>query len=140
MTQELIEKCSRAEALICEAERKLKEVKLDFGMQFAQNRCQGVETSLQQLREYLAEDDEQGIDQLYANLQDAISELTRQVRDYYGEYPFESSGNADDNDDFWNDEDDNTGGSPPIPVPRRPNPTPGTNDSAEFPPIDYPLV
>jgi sporulation protein YlmC with PRC-barrel domain len=49
-----------------------------------------------------------------------------------------------DDEDYSNDwdlddEDDKTGGSTPIPSPRRPGPRPGTNDSAELPPIEYKL-
>lgn len=132
MTKERVEK-RRAEALILQAERQLKEVALDFGMQFERNRRQHIETLLQELRENLAPDDDWGIDQSYANLQDALFELNQQVRVYYTE---------DEQDDLWDDDpwgdwDDNTGGSTPIPSPRRPGPRPGTNEEAELPPIDH---
>lgn len=53
MTKERVEK-RRAEALILQAERQLKEVALDFGMQFERNRRQHIETLIWELREIRA--------------------------------------------------------------------------------------
>ena len=83
--KERVEKRTRAEALILQAERQLKEVGLDFGMQFARSRRQRIEAISVQLREYLARDDDRGIDQSYADLQDALYELNREIRQYYSE-------------------------------------------------------
>jgi molecular chaperone DnaK len=132
MTKERVEK-RRAEALILQAQRQLKEVALDFGMQFERNRRQHIETLSRELRENLAQDDDWRIDHSYADLQDALFELNQQVCVYYTE------DEQDDlwDDDPWGDKDDNTGGSAPIPSPRRPDPRPGTNEGAELPPIDY---
>ena len=60
---------------------------------------------------------------------------------YEKEYEYETVQPWDDEDYYndWDDEDDKTGGSTPIPSPRRPGPRPGTNDSAELPPIEYKL-
>lgn len=132
MTKERVEK-RRAEALILQAERQLKEVALDFGMQFERNRRQHIETLSWELRENLAQDDNWRIDHSYADLQDALFELNQQVCVYYTE---------DEQDDLWDndpwgDKDDNTGGSTPIPSPLRPGPRPGTNEGAELPPIDH---
>ena len=74
------------------------------------------------MREYLAADDEQGIDQFYAKLQDAVRELKRDVRAYIVEYA---------------DVDEDAGGSP-ILSPRRPNPTPDNN--SVDPSIDDPFL
>jgi len=62
-----VEKRTRAESLTVEAERELKQVALDL-MQFAAiaNGLKGRE-----LRESLAQDNDRGIDQSYADLQDA---------------------------------------------------------------------
>jgi molecular chaperone DnaK len=83
--KERVEKRTRAEALILQAERQLKEVALEFGMQFARNRRQRIEALSRELREYLVEDDDRGIDQAYADLQDALYELNRELRAYYSE-------------------------------------------------------
>ncbi len=90
--KERVEKRTRADALILQAERRLKEVALDFGMQFARNRRQRIDALSRQLREYLTQDNDRGIDQSYADLQDALSDLNREVRQYYSE---------DDDDDLF---------------------------------------
>jgi hypothetical protein len=45
----------------------------------------------------------------------------------------EDSWQKDGSEDLWDDGDDNTGGIAPTPRPRRPNPSPLTNDSAAWP-------
>ena len=83
--KERVEKRTRAEALTLEAERELKQVALDFGMQFARNRRQRIEVLVRQLREYLNQDSDRGIDQSYADLKDALADLNREVRQYYSD-------------------------------------------------------
>jgi len=90
--KERVEKRTRAESLILEAERQLKDVALDFGMQFARSRRQRIETLNRELRQSLEQDNDRGIDQAYADLQDALYELKREVREYYTE---------DDEDDLF---------------------------------------
>jgi hypothetical protein len=130
MTKERMEKRSQGEALILQGEQRIKQVALDFGMQFARDRITRIKTLSQQLRDSLTQDDERGIDQYYARLQVELYELNQQVSEYY---------TLGEEEDLWDDEDDNPGSSPLIPSPRRPNPNPGTNDSAELPPTDYVL-
>ncbi|MBV8885748.1 MAG: molecular chaperone DnaK [Chroococcidiopsidaceae cyanobacterium CP_BM_RX_35] len=83
--KERVEKRNRAEALILQGERDLKNVALDFGMQFARYNRQRVESISRELRQYLAQDDDRGIDQTLAELQDALYELNREVRQYYSD-------------------------------------------------------
>ncbi|MEL6164262.1 MAG: molecular chaperone DnaK, partial [Cyanobacteria bacterium J06628_3] len=80
-----IEKRTRSEALILQAERQLREVALDFGMQFARNRRQRIDNISRDLKDSLKENDERGIDQAYADLQDALSDLNKEVRQYYAD-------------------------------------------------------
>ncbi|MFN7515579.1 MAG: molecular chaperone DnaK [Dolichospermum sp.] len=87
--KERVEKRTRAEALILQAERQLRELALEMGMQFARNRRQRIDNICRNLRESLQADEDRGIDQAYADLQDALYELNREVRQYY----------ADDEDD-----------------------------------------
>ena len=54
-------------------------------MQFARNRRQRIDNICRDLRDSLNEDDDRGIDQAYADLQDALSDLNREVRQYYAE-------------------------------------------------------
>ncbi|QOV22825.1 molecular chaperone DnaK [Anabaenopsis elenkinii] len=83
--KERVEKRTRSEALILQAERQLREVALEFGMQFARNRRQRIDSICRELRESLQENQDRGIDQAYADLQDALYELNREVREYYAE-------------------------------------------------------
>ncbi len=83
--KERVEKRTRAEALILSSERQLREVALDFGMQFARNRRQRIDTICRELRESLQKNDDRGIDQSYADLQDALYDLNREVRQYYAD-------------------------------------------------------
>ncbi|MFN6565984.1 molecular chaperone DnaK [Dendronalium sp. ChiSLP03b] len=83
--KERIEKRTRAEGLIGQAERQLREVALEFGMQFSRNRRQRIDSICRELKESLQQNDDRGIDQAYADLQDALYELNREVRQYYAE-------------------------------------------------------
>jgi len=83
--KEKVEKRTRSEALILQAERQLREVALDFGMQFARNRRQRIDNICRDLKDSLKEDDDRGIDQAYADLQDALSDLNKEVRQYYAD-------------------------------------------------------
>ena len=83
--KERVEKRTRSEALTLQAERQLREVALEFGMQFARNRRQKIDGICRELRESLQKNDDRGIDQTYADLQDALYELNREVRQYYAE-------------------------------------------------------
>ena len=83
--KERVEKRTRSEALIFQAERQLREVALEFGMQFARSRRQRIDNICRQLKESLKENSDRGIDQAYADLQDALYELNREVRETYAE-------------------------------------------------------
>jgi molecular chaperone DnaK len=82
MTQEPMEKLNRAEALISQGEQQLKQAALDFGMQFAQDLRQGIETSIRQLRESLVQSDDSRIEQYYIDLQSKLDELNQQMRQH----------------------------------------------------------
>jgi len=77
--RERVEKKTRAEALTYQAERLLREVALDFGMQFASPYRRRIENLIQELRDCLTRNDERGIDIAQANLQDAVYDLNREV-------------------------------------------------------------
>ena len=109
--KERVEKRTRAEALILQAERQLRDVALDFGMQFARNRRQRIDNICRDLRDSLKEDDDRGIDQAYADLQDALSDLNREARQYYAEDEDDDLfgtirdifiGDREQDDDFYN--------------------------------------
>ncbi len=77
--REKVEKRTRAEAMTYQAERQLREVALDFGMQFASGYRRRIENLIQELRDALKKDDERGIDVAESDLRDALYELQREV-------------------------------------------------------------
>lgn len=79
LQRERVEKRNRAQALTYQAERQLREVALDYGMQFAQRQRSRIETLIRSLRDSLERDDDRGIDQISVDLQDALYELSREV-------------------------------------------------------------
>lgn len=83
--RERVERRNRAETLAFQAQRQLREVSLDFGLQFAQGLRRQIESLVQELRDSLKRDDERGIDLTTSQLQDALYELRRQVAEYYRE-------------------------------------------------------
>jgi molecular chaperone DnaK len=89
--RERVEKRNRAEALTFQAERQLREVALDFGMQFASGQRRRIESLIKELREDLKSNNEQGIDQIQGELQEALYDLSREVRSLSDE----------DEDDFF---------------------------------------
>jgi len=74
-----IEKRTQAEALTFEAERQLREVALDFGMQFASSYRRKIENLVQQLRTFLSKNDDRGIDITQGDLRDALYDLQQEV-------------------------------------------------------------
>lgn len=78
--KERVEKRNKAEALTFQAERQLKEIALDFGLQFASGKRRRIEALIKELRESLKEDEDYEIDQINAELQDALYDLNREVK------------------------------------------------------------
>ncbi|NJM97977.1 MAG: molecular chaperone DnaK [Phormidesmis sp. RL_2_1] len=79
LQRERIEKRNRAEALTFKAERVLREVAIDFGMQFARDRRRRIEGLVQELRAALEQADERGIDITQSDLQNEVYELNREA-------------------------------------------------------------
>lgn len=79
LKKEKVQKRNDADSLIFKAERQLREATLDFGMQFVSTYRSRIERATAQLKEALAGNDERGIDRYQADLQDALSDLTREV-------------------------------------------------------------
>jgi molecular chaperone DnaK len=82
LQREKVEKRNRAEALAYQGERRLREVALDYGMQFGQRMRQRIDMLIRELRDSLEQNDERGIDQISADLQDALYDLNREVSAY----------------------------------------------------------
>lgn len=79
LKKEKVQKRNDSESLILKSERQLREATLDFGMQFVSSYRSRIEAASQRLKEALAQNDERGIDRYYSDLQDAVSDLTREV-------------------------------------------------------------
>ncbi len=79
LKKEKVEKRNNSEALAFKAERQLREATLDFGMQFVSTHRVRIERAIQQLREALAQNNDRGIDEAQADLQDALYDLNREV-------------------------------------------------------------
>jgi molecular chaperone DnaK len=79
LQRERVEKRNRAEALTFQAERLLREVALDFGMQFARDRRRRIESLVRELRDYLEQSDDRGIDIAQTELQDELYDLNREA-------------------------------------------------------------
>jgi molecular chaperone DnaK len=78
--REKIDKRNRAEALSYQAERQLREVALEFGMQFANAQRKQIEGLVREIREALADGDERLIDEIKNELDDALYDFSRQVK------------------------------------------------------------
>jgi molecular chaperone DnaK len=90
--RERVEKRNRAKALTDQAQRKLKEVTLDFGSQFAGYYRRRIDVLCEDILTSLEQDDERNLDRAEADLQDTLYELNREIRLQYED---------DDDDDFF---------------------------------------
>lgn len=77
--RERIEKRNRAETLTFQAERAMRSVSIDFGLQFARDRKRRIDNLIQDLRDGLKREDERMIDMIQAELQDELYELNREA-------------------------------------------------------------
>ncbi len=81
--RERVEKRNRAKALTDQAQRRLKEVTLDFGSQFASYYRRRIDSLCEEVLDSLKKDDERSLDRSQADLQDTLYELNREVRLQY---------------------------------------------------------
>ncbi len=81
--RERVEKRNRARALTDQAQRRLKEVTLDFGSQFTSSYRRQIESLGADILDSLEKDDERRLDRAQADLQDVLYELNREVRLQY---------------------------------------------------------
>ncbi|MEB3123825.1 MAG: molecular chaperone DnaK [Snowella sp.] len=89
--RERIEKRNKAKALTDQAQRRLKEVTLDFGSAFTVSYRRQVEALSGEILDALEKQDERRLDRAQADLQDVLYELNREVRLQY----------ADENEGFF---------------------------------------
>ncbi len=89
--RERVEKRNRAKALTDQAQRKLKEVTLDFGSQFASYYRRRIDVLCEEILKSLEQDDERTLDRAEADLKDTLYELNREIRLQYDD---------DDDDNF----------------------------------------
>ncbi|BAQ62606.1 chaperone protein DnaK [Geminocystis sp. NIES-3708] len=101
-----VEKRNGAKALTDQAQRRLREVTLDFGSQFTNPYRRDIETLCTEILDSLEKDDDRRLDRSQADLQDVLYELNREVRLQYDDEQegfFESIKKTfigDDEDDY----------------------------------------
>jgi molecular chaperone DnaK len=78
-----VEKRNRARSLTDQAQRRLKEVTLDFGSQFTNPYRRQVDALSAEVLNSLESNDDRRLDQAQADLQDVLYELNREVRLQY---------------------------------------------------------
>ena len=78
-----MEESNRAIALTEKAQRKLKEVTLDFGTQFASYYRRRIDVLCEEILKSLEQKDELGLYKAVTDLQDTLFELNREVRLQY---------------------------------------------------------
>ncbi|PSF39290.1 molecular chaperone DnaK [Aphanothece hegewaldii CCALA 016] len=83
--RERVEKRNRAKSLADQAQRRLKDVTLDFGNEFTRPYRRQVETLCAEINESLDKNDETRLDRAQADLQDVLYEINREVRLQYEE-------------------------------------------------------
>ncbi len=107
--RERIEKRNSAKALTDQAQRRLKEVTLDFGSAFTVSYRRQVDALCSEILDSLEKDDERRLDRAQADLQDVLYELNREVRVQYDDKEegfFEAikktfTGDFDDDEDYY---------------------------------------
>jgi molecular chaperone DnaK len=78
-----VEKRNRAKALTDQAQRKLREVTLDFGSQFTSPYRRDIENLCTEILDSLEKNDDRRLDRAQADLEDVLYELNREVRLQY---------------------------------------------------------
>ena len=74
---------NHATALTNRAQRRLKEVTLDFGVQFASYYRRRIDVLCQEILKSLKQNDESSLNKADADLQDTLFELDREIRLQY---------------------------------------------------------
>ena len=106
LRRDKVEKRNRAEAMVVQSERQLREATLDFGMNFVSTYRNRIEPLNKRLRQALADNDERLMDITEADLKDAISDLQREVYDENQKYNEEGGFFKSVKDFFLDDDDD----------------------------------
>ncbi|MEG3440420.1 molecular chaperone DnaK [Pannus brasiliensis CCIBt3594] len=83
--RERVDKRNRARSLVDQAQRRLKDVTLDFGNEFTRSYRRQIESLSTEILDALDKDDDRRIDRASADIQDVIYELNREVRLQYDE-------------------------------------------------------
>jgi molecular chaperone DnaK len=79
--RERIEKINRADSLVVNSERQLKELALNFGYQLSYERRKEIETLIRNLKDAIAKEDDYRIDRTQSELQEALYALANDLYD-----------------------------------------------------------
>jgi molecular chaperone DnaK len=83
--RERVDKRNRARSLVDQAQRRLKDVTLDFGNEFTRSYRRQIESLSTEILDALEKNDDRRLDRASAEIQDVIYELNREVRLQYDE-------------------------------------------------------
>jgi molecular chaperone DnaK len=83
--RERVDKRNRARSLVDQAQRRLKDVTLDFGNDFTRSYRRQIESLSTEILDALEKNDDRRIDRASVEIQDVIYELNREVRLQYDE-------------------------------------------------------
>jgi molecular chaperone DnaK len=75
-----VERRNKAEALTSQAERRMREIAIEFGMQFASGQRRQIENLVRELRGALQDNNERDIEAIKAELDELLQDINRQVR------------------------------------------------------------
>jgi molecular chaperone DnaK len=134
-----VERRNKAEALTSQAERRMREIAIEFGMQFASGQRRQVENLVRELRGALQDNNERDIESIKAELDELLQDINRQVRQLTaaedeGFFTTLKKTILGDDDEFFDNRDYNRdyGGYSPRMLP------PASGYSDPYRPNDYP--
>jgi molecular chaperone DnaK len=134
-----VERRNKAEALTSQAERRMREIAIEFGMQFASGQRRQVENLVRELRGALQDNNERDIEAIKAELDELLQDINRQVRQLTaaedeGFFTTLKKTILGDDDEFFDNRDYNRdyGGYSPRMLP------PASGYSDPYRPNDYP--
>jgi molecular chaperone DnaK len=114
--REKIEKRNKAKSLVDQAQRRLKEVTLDFGSQFTASYRRRIDTLALEINDSLEKGDDRRIDKAQADLEDVLYDLNREVRmqydreddeGFFGAIKRTFLGDDEDDDDYYSSKSSN---------------------------------
>jgi molecular chaperone DnaK len=132
-----VERRNKAEALTSQAERRMREIAIEFGMQFASGQRRQVENLVRELRGALQDNNERDVETIKTELDELLQDINRQVRQLTaaedeGFFTTLKKTILGDDDEFFDNRDNRDYGYTPRMLP------PASGYSDPYRPNDYP--